>query len=45
MKDRKMNLSMDVLSNLKKYNLLSEFESLILKVKNNLETQECMKKF
>jgi len=36
---------MDVLSNLKKYNLLSEFESLILKVKNNLETQECMKKF
>jgi len=40
-----MALSIDVLSNLKKYNLQSEFENLILKVKGNLETQRCIKKF
>lgn len=40
-----MALSIDVLSNLKMYNLQSEFENLILKVKSNLETQICIKKF
>lgn len=38
-------MSMDVLSNLKKFNLLNEFESLILRVKSNIETKKCMRDF
>jgi len=36
---------MDVLSNLKKFNLLTEFEGLILRVKSNFEAQKCMLNF
>lgn len=36
---------MDVLSNLKKFNLLNEFEGLILRVKSNIEAQKCMQDF
>jgi len=41
----KVALSIDVISNLKKYNLLAELENLLLKVKVNLNTQKQLNLF